>query len=284
MNRIMIVEATGDLAAADNDGKIPPPRVEMKALQGERQADATWQAYDKAGMDKIRSAFRLPPLFIGRSEEMTYATARTAYDVAEGQVFAPERQKFDDMINLKILSAYNPKFWSFRSNPPRLSDKSELVTALEAFDRLGALTPNVAIGLANEMFDLDIDKIEETWGDYPMAIVTQLTTAGKYKFENLQNAEPPAPAAPGAGMVDPETGEPVPVGTPGAKPAPGASGGQKPPFGGKQVAGQGKDPNNADEVGSTSIPMGAQKADTQTAVRSAMFDLVDTLRRVRDDA
>jgi PBSX family phage portal protein len=198
MNRVLVVEATGDSAAADDGGKVPPPKMELKPLHGERQTDATFQAYDKAGMDKIRSAFRLPPLFIGRSEEMTYATAKTAYDVAEGQVFAPERQKFDDMINLRVLSTYEPKYWAFRSNPPRLSDKGELIDALARFDDVGALTPNITIGIANELFDLEIERVKEDWGDYPFELVKTAHNKGELVIEALRNAEPEEPP-PGEG-------------------------------------------------------------------------------------
>jgi PBSX family phage portal protein len=195
MQRVMIVEASGDSAAADNDGKIPPPKVELKPLVNERQSDATFLEYDKSGMNKIRSSFRLPPLFIGLSEDHNYATAKTSYEVAESQVFGPERQRFDDMINLKVLSTYQPKFWSFKSNPPRLADPDALVKALGSFDTAGALSPNIAIGIANEVFDLEIPAVEEDWGDYPFAMVTAMLAAGKLKVD-LQNTEPPDPNGP----------------------------------------------------------------------------------------
>jgi hypothetical protein len=217
MQRIMVIEATGDQSAADNEGKIPPPKVELKPLIHERQTDATFLEYDKSGMDKIRSAFRLPPLFIGRSEEMTYATAKTSYEVAESQVFAPERQRFDDMINLKILSTYQPKYWAFRSNPPRLSDSAELIDAIAAFDGAGALTPNVAIGIANELFDLEIAPVEEDWGNYPFSMVESMLGAGKLRID-LQNEEPPPPPpALGKPGMD-KDGNPVAPGKPGEKP------------------------------------------------------------------
>jgi PBSX family phage portal protein len=195
MQRVMIIEATGDQAAADNEGKIPPPKVELKPLVHERQTDANFLEYDKNVMDKIRSAFRVPPLFLGRSEDHTRATAKSSYEVAESQVFGPERQRFDDMINRKVLATYQPKFWSFRSNPPRLSDQDALIAALTTFDTAGALSPNVSIGIANEMFDLEIPPVEEDWGNYPMALVVQMLTAGKLKID-LQNTAPVDPNAP----------------------------------------------------------------------------------------
>lgn len=174
MNRILVLEATGDDSMMLDNGQVPVPKVELKALQGDRQHDALFQTYETNSMAKIRSAFRLPPIFIGSSSEYTYAAAKTSYEVAEGQVFAPERQKFDDMVNLRILSSLGAKFWAFRSNPARLSDADSVIKAVETFDKVGALTPNVSIGLANELFDLSIPGIKSEWGNYPFPLVMEL--------------------------------------------------------------------------------------------------------------
>ncbi len=177
-NRITIIEARGDEEAASQDGNIPSPRMEIKPLQSERQKDALFQVYDKNNMAKIRSSFRLPPIFVGLSEDYTHATASASLEVAESQVFGPERAKTDDIWNMKILSTYSPKFWSFRSLPPRITNSEDVVSAIEKFDTAGALNPNVIIGLANELFDLEIPLIEEPWGDIPFSLTTIAVQAG----------------------------------------------------------------------------------------------------------
>ena len=292
MQRILVIEATGDTAAGDENGKIPPPKVELKPLVNERQTDATFLEYDKSGMDKIRSSFRIPPLFVGRSEDMTYATAKTSYEVAEGQVFAPERQRFDDMLNLRVLSTYMPKYWEFRSNPPRLSDSDALVTALTAFDTAGALSPNIAIGIANELFDLSIAPVDEDWGDYPFAMTEALIAAGKLKVD-LQNAEPPAPVAPGmpgAPKLGPD-GKPIApkpgAALPGAKPkdptAAADTGKPKEPTltdtGGKKV------PDKKPATTSKGIRHRARPgtAKLTEATTKAMMELHKSLTEIRDE-
>ncbi len=177
-NRITIIEARGDEEAASQDGNVPSPRMEIKPLQSERQKDALFQVYDSNNMMKIRSSFRLPPIFVGLAEDYTHATAKASFEVAESQVFGPERAKTDDVWNMKILSTYAPKFWSFRSMPPRISDPQDIIDAIEKFDAAGALNPNVVIGLANDMFDLEIPLIEEPWGDVPFSLTTIAVTAG----------------------------------------------------------------------------------------------------------
>ena len=177
-NRLVVIEAHGDEEAATADGTIPAPRLEMKGLQSDRQRDALFQEYDKNNMIKVRSSFRLPPVFIGLSQDYTHATARTSFAVAESQVFGPERTSIDSLWDLKILGTYEPKFWSMRSLPPSISDPTEIVNAIEKFDVAGALTPNVAIGLANDFFDLEIPFAEGEWGDFPFSLTIAMIDGG----------------------------------------------------------------------------------------------------------
>jgi PBSX family phage portal protein len=178
MHRLLVIEAAGDDSMANEEGIVPVPKIDLKPLQGERQTDALFLHYDASCADKVRSSFRLPKLFVGLTDNFNYATAKTAYEVTESQVFAPERNEFDDLVNKKVLGGYNPKYWAFRSNPPRLTDSSEILNAIKTFDAAGAMTPNVTIGLANEMFDLDIPHVTEVWGDYPMQIIQNAARAG----------------------------------------------------------------------------------------------------------
>ncbi len=174
MNRILVIESRGDEDAASQDGNIPSPKMELKPLQNERQKDALFQEYDKNNMAKVRSSFRMPPIFVGLAQDYTHATAKTSFEVAESQIFGPERAKSDDMWNLRILSTYLPKFWSFRSLPPRITDPSEVIEAVKTFNVIGSLTPNVGVGLVNDLFDLEIPVIEDEWGDMPFQITTTL--------------------------------------------------------------------------------------------------------------
>lgn len=181
MNRVLVLEALGDEQAADSDGRIPPPTVTMQPLSGNRQGDALFGEYDKENHVKIRSSFRLPPLFLGRSEDYTRASAEVSTVVAETQVFGPERTVFDDTLNTKLLldrDGAPPQYWRVRSNPARLVAPEALLEALSTFDAMGAMTPNIAIGLANELFNLSIEEIQEDWGNLPFIFATQSAATG----------------------------------------------------------------------------------------------------------
>ncbi len=184
MHRVMVLEAQGSENAASTDGKIPVPKLEIKPLVQDRQSDALFQEYDDNNSKKVRSSFRLSPMLLGGSEDVTYAVAEASLVVAEGQVFGPERNKTDDIFNYVLLSDKDgkpPLHWRFRSNPPRIADPQTIVNALTIFDQIGAMTPNIAIGIANELFDLDIEIIDEEWGNFPFEATMSLLGRAKLK-------------------------------------------------------------------------------------------------------
>lgn len=199
-NRVVVLEAYGDEDAASQDGVIPPPSVNVQPLGKDRQQDGLFMDYDKACTDKVRSSFRLPPIFLGLSEDYTHATANTSYEVGEGQVFGPERRLEEETVNQKILGGYDLKYWAVRSNPPRIADPQELLNSLSAFENAGAMTPNVAIGLANEVFDMDIKLVDAAWGNYPFSVIRGLAQRGMVEgWEDVMKEIDPAtvPGAPG---------------------------------------------------------------------------------------
>lgn len=176
-NKILILEARGTVEDASNTGQVPTPSISMKALAQERQNDALWQEYEKQCRDKIRASFRLAPVLTGSATDYTFASARVSLEVAENQVFIPERIKFDDIMNQKILATWNPKLFRFRSAPASIATSEDLINAIQAFNESGAITPNVAIGLLNEKLNLDIPRIQEFWGDYPFQMVNSILRA-----------------------------------------------------------------------------------------------------------
>lgn len=198
MNRVLTIEAESDPATMNPESRTTPvPRLDIKPLAGERQQDALFLEYDAANQTKIRTSFRLPPIFVGRSEDYTRATAVASMTVAENQIFGPERNKVDDVFNDKILAPFNPRFWRMRSLAPKLTDPDSIVAAIESLDGVGAMTPNVAIGLANELFDLNIPLIEEEWGSFPFVMTTSAIVAA-------EGPETPEVAPPGEDEDDAE--------------------------------------------------------------------------------
>jgi len=175
---VLVLEGTPQGGGVDEKGTV---RIEMKSLLGDRLSDAQFLKYKEACIRNIRSAWRLPPLHLGRSEEYSYAVAQAARVTAEEQVFIPERRAFDELVNLQIFRDMEIKYWKFFSKGPSISDMKTYMQAVESFNTVGAMTPNTAIMLANELLDVDMQKVEQPWGDLPFSIVERLAEQGRLK-------------------------------------------------------------------------------------------------------
>lgn len=179
MHRILILEAASDDTTGDLSGTAPPaPRIELKPLT-ERQADGLFKEYQDAGKKKIRSTMRLPALFTGDTEEYTKATSQSGIRVAETQIFAPERSRWDDFVNRYILPTLGVSNWRFRSLGPSVYDPDTLSTMVDRFGRGGAMTPNIMIKIANQVLDVQIPPVEDDWGNIPFGYTLDMVAAGK---------------------------------------------------------------------------------------------------------
>jgi PBSX family phage portal protein len=132
-------------------------------------------------------------LISGNTEDYNFASAQASRVTAEEQVFGVERKDFDDGVNL-ILRENNIRYHEFYSKGPEIADVDMYTKAIEKFDKVGAMTPNAAIQLANEMLGTELKPIEGEWGDIPFAIVLELARTGKLKgMEEIEKEKQPIP-------------------------------------------------------------------------------------------
>lgn len=125
-HRVAIVDVQSTSGSLDSSGSV---NVRTERF-GDASKDAMFQSYDKSCEEHIRTGFRLPPIFIGRSQDYNFATAVTAYMVTEAQVFAPERLEFDETINKLILSDMGAKTYKMVSQPVTLKDTALQMQAI----------------------------------------------------------------------------------------------------------------------------------------------------------
>jgi PBSX family phage portal protein len=176
------------------DEGAPTPanfKIKVEPLAQLQKDDQLFQEYDKNNRDKIRQAFRLPPLFVGRSDDYTRSTASVSRDIADEQVFAPERARDDFLINRFILAKWGARFHTFRSNTPNITDDIELIRLMGISERSGAMTPRRADRIVRDVFGDDI-------GPLPKGI--DLDTPFSISFAQAQQgaqAEGKKPTIPG---------------------------------------------------------------------------------------
>ena len=172
--RGIIVEmfaASGDLGSA---GSV---KVSVERFGDERQKDAMFATYDKNCAEHVRISFRLPPMFLGLSEAYNFATAYTAYMIAEAQVFKPERQEFDEIINLTFMREMSDDY-IYRSKNLNVVDVEQQMKALEMskdymeptdfideINEIAHVTLQAKEGINDEVFEQAVsDKVGEFVG------------------------------------------------------------------------------------------------------------------------
>lgn len=168
------------------------PKVEIKDLASILQKDELFQEYQENGRKKTQSAFLLPDLYVGYTTDFNRATAQTAMEVTEKQVFQPERFSLAWTVNQKLLNSYKFRYVEAQFDEPDITNPDDIQKMLNITERAGGLTPNIAKDLTYKVLGKDgCEDYEGGWGNIPLAcsrtfLQSQQTGLGVNPFINLQ--------------------------------------------------------------------------------------------------
>lgn len=171
-NKVLLMEAIPELSGLDEKGSV---KLEFKNLADLRKEDLMFGAYQDKALENTRRGFRLPPLYTGDARSYNLASARSSQLISEQQIFGPERTLVDDEINRLIVNReFGIYDWNFRSKGPRIVGSEEQALAVEKFSKVGALTINDAINIANEAFGLNMATHNEPWAKLPLVMLEKM--------------------------------------------------------------------------------------------------------------
>lgn len=183
-NKILLIEAIGE--GDSMDGKTGNVDLKIEKLTDARQSDGLFNTYDAANMNKVRSSFRLPPVIVGMSQDVNFATANVSAFIAESQVFAPERSKIDEILNKIIVNGRTGLGLltvKLTSRIPTITSPDMVIKSMTMLNVMGAMTPRSAQSMANKMLQIEMTPYPEKgqdgyedWMDRP--IVFARTTPG----------------------------------------------------------------------------------------------------------
>lgn len=186
-HKILVIEAetsAGSIGLMDNASAM---RIEIKLLTDAQLKDGLFLDYDAANLDKVGQGFRLPKLLRGDIRDFNRATATSALDFAESQVFVPERNDFDFTMNRFFLPALGIKLWRFKSLGPRLSDSHDWGDMIVKMTTAGILTPEDAREIAGKkVLSRELPLVDADWVKQPLA----LTIAGVQADSELDGLIP----------------------------------------------------------------------------------------------
>jgi PBSX family phage portal protein len=181
-SKFIVIEAEGDMEGED----ASQVKLDIKPLTKDQHDDALFQNYSSNNQDKVRRAFRMPPIFVGKSDDYATATVDSSRKLADEQIFAPERNVFDDFINRKLFPAMGVVYHKFLSNSPNTTDNTELVRMMGAAEKTGAQTPTIARTVLEEILGRELPEFPS---DFPANVPFSLTMAQAVK-NKADGAEP----------------------------------------------------------------------------------------------
>lgn len=145
------------------------PEIEVKNLASVLQKDELFQEYLENNRRRVQSSFQLPDLYTGYTTDFNRATAQTAMEVTEKQVFQPERLSLAWVINNKLLNGYNFKYVEVFFRAPDITNPDDLAKMLGVVNAAGGLTPNKAKDILFKALGETSEDYEEDWGNTPLA-------------------------------------------------------------------------------------------------------------------
>lgn len=197
-HRAAVVEAHSTSGSLDSNNNV---RVTVERFGSERQSDSMFETYDKRCEERVRRAFRLPPLFVGQAGDYSFATAFASYTVAEAQVFLPERDEWDEAINLKLMPELDPSGeLRYRSLPLAVKDVSNQLKGIEMAATQQAIDGEGLVSAVNEVTGLEL-KVREDIEDVEKAKLTPTPVVAAPAPVGAGGSDIPPGAAPDAAPV-----------------------------------------------------------------------------------
>lgn len=163
------------LEAESTDGRVDfddkeKPKVTIEKMADILQKDELFQEYLDNNRRRVQSSFQLPDLYVGYTTDFNRATAQTAQEVTEEQVFQPERKSLAWAINNRLLNGYQFRFVEAYFLEPDISNPDDLAKILTIANSAGGLTPNKAKDIVYGMLGETSEPFPDEWGETPLAI------------------------------------------------------------------------------------------------------------------
>ena len=166
-HKILVVEAAPMKLKGEERTLLPS--LHYESLRDSQQSDATFTTYDERCADRIGASFRLPPMLRGYTpKNLNRATAMAALSFAESQVFEPEREDIDWIVNHYIMPEIGVTLHRFRSNSPPTRSPEEIAELIRVAAPHGGLLPYEIRDLLSDALNRALSKVEEEWSRWPM--------------------------------------------------------------------------------------------------------------------
>lgn len=174
----LVLEAVPMSESLTGEGPVPPVKIDAKDMTGGIAADGQFSTYRGEAAENVAMAFRLPRIYLGRSQDYNRATAEAAKLVAEEQVFAPERAEEAEILNREVLPELGARWWQVKAaGPPQLGEEV-LIRLIEVGIKAGVLTPALVAELLEPLLGQELT-LAEAWAKLPVLALTAIVQRGE---------------------------------------------------------------------------------------------------------
>ncbi len=189
-HKFLVIETNTTETVSVVEQSAPKASVELKPLTEILQQDALFLNYDEGSRQKVQSSFGLPDLYVGRTKDFNRATADTARQITEEQVFEPERNSLEWIFNNKILQPYNLRYVEMVFKKPEISDTTDFVALANVLIAGHAITPNDLREKAGQILGRDLEPFDHPQASEPIGLTS--SAGGLESLLNLPVATPNA--------------------------------------------------------------------------------------------
>lgn len=178
----------GEVAAVSyGDEKAVLPKVEVKDLAATLQKDELFQDYIDNSRRRVQSSFNLPDVYVGYTTDYNRATVLAAMQVTEDQVFGPQREKLDWVLNHQLFAELNLKYCEAYFKAPDLTNVDDIVNLMNAANNAGGVTPNKSRDILYKFLGETAEPFPEEWGDIPL-VIYNASQSVSFDLEQLEKS------------------------------------------------------------------------------------------------
>lgn len=182
--KALLIEVEG--YEKDGLGKSGLEKSVVEVIDLNNWKDADFKEYEEKNDSKIRRVFRLNKFITGESEDINRATAIVAKEIAEEQVFNPERIEIDEIINQTIVTDLYFKISNVKRSESDFGINREISVPIKfKYKKMELIDPEIQLkradsiastksGSLNEIRKLQgLEPYEDELADLPLFIIEQ---------------------------------------------------------------------------------------------------------------
>ena len=186
-HKFLVIEAER-LGADDEllfDDSKAKPAVKLEKLSDILQKDALFLEYSQNVVNAVLGAFRLPPIYVAQSTDYNRATAETAKELTEEQVFQPLRESYAWRLN-SLFREYGFKYVEVFLKSSNLVNMEDVKAILDPANNAKAIAPNDLRDILSKVLNKPLKPFEDERYNYPIEDSGSTALSG-FSFENQQN-------------------------------------------------------------------------------------------------